>query len=54
MDAGLAPTNADALIPGSVDSALAMLLRVHSPDPLDEPLVRVIALVGEPDACAQS
>ena len=30
-----------------------MLLRDHSSDPLDEPLVRVIALVGEPDACAQ-
>ncbi len=53
MDAGLAPRNADTLIPGSVDSALAMLLRGHSSDPLDEPLVRVIALVGQPDAGAQ-
>jgi hypothetical protein len=34
--------------------ALAMLLRDHSSDPLNEPLVRVIALVDEPDAGAQS
>jgi hypothetical protein len=33
--------------------ALAMLLSRDSPEPLNEPLVRVIALVGEPDACAQ-
>ncbi len=33
--------------------ALSMLLRDHSSDPLDEPFVRVIALVGEPDAGAQ-
>lgn len=32
---------------------LATLLRRDPPEPLNEPLVRVIALVGEPDAGAQ-
>src|ERR1019366_2865887 len=29
------------------------VLRRDSPQPLDEPLVRVITLVGEPDTCAK-
>ena len=33
--------------------ALAMLLRRHASNSLNEPFVRVIALVGQPDACAQ-
>jgi hypothetical protein len=40
-------------LPGTSMPALAVLLRPDSPEPLNEPLVRVIALVGEPDAGAQ-